>query len=298
MQGATELLPISSSGYMIIASWALGWPTPTAAFDASVHLGSLVALVVFFRRDWLLLLKAAQRNRSIPLGGDDDLMSVQTLERTRRIGDMRRRLTPRMVMPPRNLLKAVGLGSMPAIAIGAAAYPLLTSEAFRAPEVAGGMFIVTAGALLLGHYFTGQRLSGKDRRSRPKVLNYTDALIVGFAQAAALIPGISRSATTITAGLTRGMPVVVAVRFSFLLAAPIIVVAALASATEVIVSPSESLPEFDELAIGFIVSSITSYAAITTFMWLIRRLGSLTLIPFAVFTAATGALVLLAPYVG
>ena len=298
MQGFTELLPISSSGYMIIAAWALGWDTPSAAFDASVHFGSLVAMVLFFRRDWLLILKTARRGRSIPLGGDDDLWSLQTLERHRRIGDMRRRLSMRMSMPSQNLLKAVGLGSLPAIAIGAATFTVVTSDAVREPEVAAGMFIVTAGALLLGHYFTNQRLTGKDRSTRPKGIDYADALVVGFAQAAALIPGISRSAATITAGLSRGMPLVVAVRYSYLLSAPVIAIAAVASFVQVMASPSESLREWDELGIGFVVSFIASYVAISLFMWLIRRLGTLTLWPFAVFTAATGAIVLVVVYGG
>ncbi len=298
MQGFTELLPISSSGYMIIAAWALGWDAPSAAFDATVHLGSLVAMLLFFRRDWWLIINAARRGRNIPLGGDDDLWSLQTLERHRRIGDMRRRLSMRMSMPSKNLLKAAGLGSLPAIAIGAATYTVVTSDIVRAPEIAAGMFIVTAGALLLGHYFTNQRLTGKDRTTRPKGIDYADALVVGFAQAAALIPGISRSAATITAGLSRGMPLVVAVRFSYLLSAPVIAIAAVASFVRVLASPSESLPELNELGIGFVVSFIASYVAISLFMWLIRRLGTLTLWPFAVFTAATGAIVLVVVYGG
>ena len=298
MQGFTELLPISSSGYMIIASWALGWEVPSAAFDATVHLGSLLAMALFFRRDWMLILRTASRSRNIPLGGDDDIWSMQTLEKNRRIGDMRRRLSMRMSMPSKNLLKAVGLGSLPAIAIGAAAYTAITSDAFRAPEVAAGMFIVTAGALLLGHYFTNQRLTRQDRRDRPKVIDYADALIIGFAQAAALIPGISRAAATISAGLTRGMPMVVAVRYSFLLSVPVIAIASIASFVQVLASPSESLPDWGELGIGFAVSFIASYVAINIFMWLIRRLGTLTLWPFAVFTAATGAIVLVVMYGG
>ena len=154
MQGFTELLPISSSGYMIIASWALGWDPPSSSFDATVHLGSVLALALFFRRDWMLILRTLRRGRNIPLGGDDDLMSMQTLEKHRRIGDIRRRLSMRMSMPSKNLVKAVGLGSLPALAIGAATYQAITSETFRAPEVAAGMFIVTGGALLLGHHFT------------------------------------------------------------------------------------------------------------------------------------------------
>ncbi len=298
MQGFTELLPISSSGYMIIASWVLGWDPPSTAFDATVHLGSLLALALFFRRDWMLIFRTYRRGRTIPLGGDDDLMSMQTLERHRRIGDMRRRLSMRMSMPSKNLLKAVGLGSLPATAIGAATYQAITSDAFRAPEVAAGMFIVTGGALLLGHHFTNLRLTGKDRRTRSKVIDYTDALIIGFAQAAALIPGISRSGVTITAGLTRGMPLVVAVRFSYLLSVPVIAIASIASIIQVLASSSESLPEWDELAIGFAISFVASYIAINLFMWLIRRMGTLTLWPFAVFTAATGAIVLVVVYGG
>lgn len=296
MQGFTELLPISSSGYMVIASWVLGWDTPPAAFDATVHLGSLLALILFFRRDWLLILRALRRNRDIPLGGDDDLMSMQILERYRTIGDMRRRLSLQMSMPSINLLKAVGLGSLPAIAIGAALYPILTSDTVRAPQVAAGMFIVTGAALLLGHHFTGLRLTGRDQRTRPKAIDYADALIIGFSQAAALIPGISRSAVTITAGLTRGMPLVVAVRFSYLLAVPVITIAAIVSISQVLLSPSESLPDIDELAIGFAISFIASYIAINIFMWLIRRLGTYTLWPFAIFTVTTGLIVLIVWY--
>ena len=296
MQGFTELLPISSSGYMIIASWVLGWDPPSAAFDATVHLGSLLALVIFFRRDWMLILRAFRRDRDVTLGGDDDLMSAEILERFRTIGDMRRRLSLQMSMPAKNLLKAVGLGSLPAIAIGAALYPIFTSDMVRAPQVAAGMFIVTGGALLLGHYFTGQRLTGKDERTRSKAIDYIDALVVGFAQAASLIPGISRSAATITAGLTRGMPLVVAVRFSYLLAAPVITIAAAVSIFQVILSPSEALPGFNELAIGFIISFVASYIGVYIFVWLVRRLGTYTLWPFAIFTFTTGMIVLMVWY--
>ncbi len=296
MQGFTELLPISSSGYMVIASWVLGWDPPPAAFDATVHLGSLLALILFFRRDWLLILKTLRRNRDIPLGGDDDLMSMQILERYRTIGDMRRRLSLQMSMPSINLLKAVGLGSLPAVAIGAALYPILTSDTVRAPQVAAGMFIVTGAALLLGHHFSGLRLTGRDQRTRSKAIDHADALIVGFSQAAALIPGISRSAVTITAGLTRGMPLVVAVRFSYLLAVPVITIAAIVSISQVLLSPSETLPDIDELAIGLAISFIASYIAINLFMWLIRRLGTYTLWPFAIFTVTTGLIVLVVWY--
>ncbi len=296
MQGFTELLPISSSGYMVISSWVLGLDPPSAAFDATVHLGSLLALVLFFRRDWWLIVKTLRRNRNIPLGGDDDMMSQQILERYRTVGDTRRRLSTHMSMRPQNLLKSVGLASLPAIVIGAAFYTIFTSDLVRSPQVAAGMFIVTGATLLLGHHFAGLRLTGKDQRTRPKVIDYADALIIGLAQVAALIPGISRSAVTITAGVTRGLPLVVAVRFSYLLAVPVITIAAAISMFQVILSPSESLPDIDELAIGFAISFIASYIAVNLFVWLIRRLGTYTLWPFAIFTVTTGLIVLIVWY--
>lgn len=297
LQGVTELLPISSSGYMIIAAWALGWQTPAAAFDASVHLGSLIALALFFRRDWMLILKAAQRRRDIPLGGDDDATSLQILEGRRRIGDNRRRLSTIISMPARALLRLVLLGSLPALLFGFALYPIITSDdGLRRPEVVGGMFIVTAGALLAGHYAATQRLSGRDQRHRPGILTLPDALIVGVAQALALIPGISRSASTVSAGLSMGLPVVVAIRFSYLLGAPVIAAAAGVSMLSALLSAEETFPGWYPIGIGIATSFISSYFAVWAFMWIVRQLGSLSLVPFALFVATTGAVSLAAIY--
>ncbi len=293
IQGFTELLPISSSGYMIIASWALGWQAPSAGFDAAVHLGSLLALALFFTRDWMLILKSLRRGRSISLGGDDDLASRTLLEQRRRIGDNRRRLSITMAMPARSLLKSVALGTLPALAVGAALYPIISSESARSPELAGGMFIVTAAVLLMGHYATNQRLTGKDPRVRSKEIGRWDALIIGAAQAAALLPGISRSAATISAGLTRGIPAVAAIRFSYLLSAPVIIAASGFSAFTALVDANETFPGWTPIAIGIATSFITAYLAVAAFMWIVRRIGTMSLLPFSAFTAATGAITLI-----
>lgn len=296
LQGVTELLPISSSGYMIIAAWALGWSVPSAGFDASVHLGSTLALVLFFRRDWMLILKAARCGRTIPLGGDDDAMSLQMLERRRRIGDTRRRLSIVMSMSARSLLGLVVIGSLPALAFGAALYGVVTSESVRSPQVVGGMFIVTAGILLMGHYSATQRLSGKDKRERSKVLTVIDALVIGMGQALALLPGISRSATTVSVGLSRGLPAVVAIRFSYLLATPVIVGAMGLSVLSAVFRSDEAFPGWGAVGIGVVTSFVSSYLAVWVFMWIVRRLGSMSLVPFALFVAATGAVTLSAVY--
>ncbi len=293
IQGFTELLPISSSGYMIIAAWALGWETPSVGFDAAVHFGSLLALVVFFARDWMLILKSMRRGRSISLGGDDDLASLTMLEQRRRIGDNRTRLSIAISMSARSLVKSVGLGTLPVLAVGAALYPVISSEAVRNPELAGGMFIVTAAALLMGHYATNQRLMGRDRRTRFKELDKWDALVIGAAQATALLPGISRSAATISVGLTRGLPAVAAVRFSYLLSAPVIVAAVGISAFTALVDVNETFPGWTPIGVGVATSFVTSYLAVAAFMWIVRRIGTMSLLPFAAFTAATGAMTLI-----
>ena len=296
LQGITELLPISSSGYMIIAAWALGWEAPSAGFDASVHLGSLLALALFFRRDWMLILKRAQRRRTVILGGDDDAMSIQILEQRRTVGDTRRRLSTVMSMPSRHLIMSVAIGSLPALTVGAALYPVITSESLRSPNIVGGMFIVTAGLLVMGHWVSTQRLNSKRTPARSKRLTWIDALVIGAGQSMALLPGISRSASTVSVGLSRGLPAVVAIRFSYLLAAPVIVGAMALSALSAMIGTDETFPGWTAISVGLATSLVASYAAVAVFMWLVRQLGSMSLLPFAAFVASTGILTLFGVY--
>ena len=298
VQGVTELLPISSSGYTSLTAWALGWTPPPVSFVAAIHLGSMLALITFFRRDWMFLLRAAMRRRRISLGGDDDLNALRQLELRRRIGDNRPRLGNRIAMPSRQLLLAALIGTLPTLAVGPILYPWLSDGSDLSAQVIGGMLVVSSGLLVAGHYFNFARVTGKDSRSRRSGITGIDAVFIGVAQALALIPGISRSAATITAGLSRGFPAVAAVRFSFLLATPAIVAAtAYAIGRTVLVSGFGGI-DWGVYAIGTATAFITSFLAVAGFMRAIRTLGTGTLLPFAVLTATTGSIAIFADYFG
>ena len=179
VQGVTELLPISSSGYTSLTAWALGWTAPPVSFVAAIHLGSMLALIAFFRRDWMFLLRAAMRRRRISLGGDDDLNALRQLELRRRIGDNRPRLGNRIAMPSRQLLLAALIGTLPTLAVGPILYPWLSNGSDLSAQVIGGMLVVSSGLLVAGHYFNFARVTGKDSRSRRSGITGIDAVFIG-----------------------------------------------------------------------------------------------------------------------
>jgi len=187
LQGATEFLPVSSSGHLVLVPWLLGWPAPGLAFDAVVHWGTAVAVIVYFWRDWVSLVRAVFYSRS---------------------GSLEVRLAWFIL-----------LGTLPGALIGWLLEDFFEGM-FARPVVAAGFLLVTA-ALLTGSERLGRRERDLD------TLAWPDALLVGLAQALAIFPGISRSGATIAAGLGRGLRREPAARFSFLLATPIILGAGL-----------------------------------------------------------------------
>lgn len=185
LQGVGEFLPISSSGHLIVVPWLLGWPPQGLAFDVALHLGTLGAVIAAFARDWLRLIRAGLRgfaNRA-PLAEADS-----------------------------RLLWLLLLATLPGAALG----KLLEEWAettFRSPALVAVMMALMGLALLLADRRAGNRIADSMR--------LRDALLVGAAQAAALVPGVSRSGATISMALLLGHRRDEAARFSFLLAAPI-----------------------------------------------------------------------------
>lgn len=190
VQGLGEFLPISSSGHLIVVPWLLGWPPQSLAFDVALHLGTLAAVVYAFLGEWLTLLR----------GGLAALRSRQVLAR-----------------PEGRLLVQLVFASVPAGVAGI----LLDDWAdttFRSPALVA----VTMAGL-------GVVLWIADGRARPApsgpplvpAVSHRDALLIGFAQALALVPGVSRSGATISMALLLGYARPEAARFSFLLATPI-----------------------------------------------------------------------------
>ena len=270
IQGLAEFIPVSSSGHLIIVRRLLGWnelsPAHELTFDVALHFGTLLSVLFYFRRTWFQIIRAA-------LGG--------RVVRFSEAGNADQNLSPKEEREERLLLWFLVIATIP----GAIAGKLLEHSAedyFREHIflIAGALIVV---ALLM---WWGEKAS---ELSKPLTgITFTDALTVGCAQAFALIPGVSRSGSTITAGLFRNMTREAAVRFSFLLSTPLIAGAALLKAHEL---RKEGLPAgmHTPFLVGVLVSALVGYAAIS---WLIRYLQSNSLKVFIVYRIVAGVIVI------
>lgn len=241
IQGLTEFLPISSSGHLVLVPAFLGVEPPDLATSAVLHLGTLVAVLAYYRRDLLILLHF------------------------RRDPEARRVLTLLII------------GTVPAT-IGIATTDQLS--AFQESTTAVAVALLVTGVVLVGSGLIARRARTLEDASLP------DALVVGVAQATALLPGISRSGMTITAGLGRGLSNVEAARFSFLLAIPAIAGGGLLETVELL--GSGGIPS--DVWLGVLTAAVSGYLAIA---FLIKTLVRVGLRPFAVYCFAVGTLALI-----
>jgi len=270
VQGLAEFIPVSSSGHLIIVRRLLGWnelsPAHELTFDVALHFGTLLSVLFYFRRTWFQIIRAALGGRVVRFseaGGEDQNLTADE-QREERL-----------------LLWFLAVATIP----GAIAGKLLEHSAedyFREHIflIAGALIVV---ALLM---WWGEKVS---QFNKPLTrISLSDALIVGCAQATALIPGVSRSGSTITAGLFRNMTREAAVRFSFLLSTPLIAGAALLKAHEL---KKEGLPAGMHMPflVGVVISAVVGYAAIA---WLIRYLQSNSLKVFIVYRIVVGMIVI------
>ncbi len=253
IQGATEFLPISSDGHLVLVPAILGLPQPDLVLIGLVHAGTLLAILAYFWRDIVTILRAV-------LGG---------LARRRPFDDANARLGYFMV-----------LGSIPAAIVGLLAMDFFEKQ-FGSPTVAALGLLVTAAFLIVG-----ERL----RRGTKSLdrLTWVDTLIIGSFQVLALLPGVSRSGTTIATGLGRGLDRPTAARFSFLVGLPAIAGAGLLSIIDIF-SAQGSLPLTYYLA-AFVTAAVVGYLCIT---FLLNWVKGHTLYPFAIYCITFGVLFLL-----
>ena len=270
VQGLGEFIPISSSGHLIIVRRLLGWnelsPAHELSFDVGLHFGTLLSVLFYFRRTWFQIVRAAMGGKVV---------------RFSEAGATDASLTTEEQKEERMLLWFLAIATIP----GAIAGKLLEHSAedyFREHIflIAGALIVV---ALLM---WLGESVGKLDKPLTR--ISFLDSLIVGVAQAFALIPGVSRSGSTITAGLFRNMTRDAAVRFSFLLSTPLIAGAALLKAHEL---RKEGLPHEMQMPmlVGIIVSALVGYAAIA---WLIRYLQSNSLRVFIFYRIVAGIVVI------
>ncbi len=249
VQGLTEFLPISSSGHLVLAPYLLDWTDQGLAFDVAVHFGSLVAVCIFFRNDILALLSGGVQL----LGG-------------------------KMQTPESRLALAIGLGTIPA-AISGLLFASWIEVNLRDPSVI--VYTLAGYGLLMA---IADRL-GKSERNIAGV-GLKDALIIGCAQALALVPGTSRSGITITAARFLGFARQDAARFSFLLSAPVILLAASYKFLQLVTG--DEAVEWAQLGLGALVSCVVAYLSIEFFMRFVTRIG---LAPFAIYRLILAAII-------
>ena len=230
IQGLSEFLPISSSAHLALTPWLLGWPSPGLAFDVALHLGTLIALVWFFWQEWITLAKA--------------FFSI--LKKRKLETESERRVA------------FVVVATIP----GALAGYLLQDYAktiFRTPALTGAMLIVMGAVLWLVDR------SAKQERGIT-TMTWRDAILVGLAQMFAIVPGVSRSGSTITAGRAVGMTREAAAVFSFLLSLPIITAAVVFEGRHAIAN-GITMP----IVAGVIASAISGWLAISVLLKFISR---------------------------
>jgi undecaprenyl-diphosphatase len=257
VQGLTEFLPVSSTAHLILLPWVAGWPDPGLSFDVALHLGTLIALLIYFRADWFALISSA-------------------------LGIIRGRTQA----PDARMAMQIVVATIPG-AIAGALFEHKVEDALRAPQLIALMLI--AMALVLA----AAEVMGRRKKSLDEI-SWGDAITVGVAQAFAIIPGVSRSGVTITAGLFRGLKRDTAARFSFYLSTPIIA-GAVAKRSLEIVKAGATIEQLTPFIIGILASGIVGYLAIA---FLMRYLQTRTTYVFVYYRIALGIAVLLAIWTG
>lgn len=251
LQGLTEFLPISSSAHLILLPLLVDWPDQGLAFDVSVHVGTLLAVLAYFRRDLSRM-------------GRDWLRSLGLRHR---VGDSA-------------MVWYLIVGSVP-VGICGLALSAIDTESLRSALVITVATIAFALVLWWSdRYSRGARVETD--------IGWRDVLVIGAAQALALIPGTSRAGVTITAGLALGLTREAAARFSFLLSIPVIV---LAGGLEAVQASSGAQPvAWDAMLAGALIAFVCAYATIHFFLKLVERVG---LLPFVIYRLALGVVLLI-----
>lgn len=242
VQGLTEFLPVSSDGHLVLVPFIAGWPEPSLAFIVSTHIGTLAALL------WVFRARVAELIRAV-IGGPGR-------------------------EPDRRLAGLIAIATVPGAVLGGV-FASRVETTFERPVLATLLLGVTGWALLSAESAYEER---KEEPRREGSLTPLDAGLVGLAQATAILPGISRSGSTIATGLWRGINREAAARFSFLLAIPITIGAIIVKLPDMIDEGTSG--SGGAMALGIVTSAVTGVLAIEAMLALVKRRG---LKPFGVY---------------
>jgi undecaprenyl-diphosphatase len=254
VQGLTEFLPVSSSAHLLMVPWLMGWQEPPFVFDTSLHIGTLVALLVYFRKDVIELLKSFFR-----------------VLKTRNITDDKEGKLALLIL----------IGTLPAGILGVV-FEKMIEKNLHSP------YVIVTTLIVLGIVLWAVDIKGKKNRDLDEV-TLKDALFIGCAQAMALIPGTSRSGITMTAALLSNFNRETAARFSFLLSIPITAAAALFKLKDLFKMEITNDLMLNFTA-GILVSGIVGFLCIK---YLLKYLQTNSFAIFAVYRIIIGLILLL-----
>lgn len=283
VQGLTEFLPVSSSGHLVIVENILGITELNIAFDTFVHLGTLLAVFVYFIKDIVQMIKAF-------------FSSISDIFR----GEFK---TEFRENPYKQLVWLVLIGTIPAGIIGLTFKDVFESS-FTNLGVIGAFLLVTGCILFISEKVSKSKIAKGETiisadfddetaiATNMKNINVKKALIIGFAQALAIFPGISRSGSTLATGLLTGLNREFAAKFSFLLAIPAILGATIVQFKDIGHALSVDMWPF---VVGFMAAAISGYLAIDLLLKIVKE-KSLNI--FAVYCWIVGTLVLILVYLG
>ena len=254
VQGLTEFLPISSTAHLYLTSWLLNWQTEALSYDIMLHIGTLLAILLYFFKDWVQIIG---QGFGVRLGHDEELKHNHML------------------------LWLMAIATVP-VGVFGFLFNKQAEGAWRTPYVMGTMLIVVGVVMWLAEN------AGKKQRDLSSV-NLPDALTIGAAQALAIVPGTSRSGITISAGLFRNLDRHAAARFSFMLSAPAIGGAAAKTLWDMHKHHELHTVAEPAFLVGVAVSAVTGAAVIAWFLHYLRRS---TLRPFVYYRIVFGIIVL------
>ncbi len=252
VQGLSEFLPISSSGHLVLVPHLFGWQDQGLAFDVAVHVGTLFAVVAYFREQLLAMARAFFGS-----------------------------LAGRGLTPDARLAWCVLLGTVP-VGLAGLAFGDWIESALRNPLFVAGTLSFFGLLMWIADRF------GRRERDEYSV-GWRDAILIGCAQALALMPGTSRSGVTMTMARTLGLTREAAARFSFLLAVPGIGMAGVYEMLQVLRAPGDGV-DWPMMGLGVLVAAVSGYLCIH---WLLKVIGRIGLAPFAIYRFAVAGLILL-----
>jgi len=256
VQGITEFLPISSSGHLLLIPELFGWEEQPLSFDVALHVGTALAVITYFWEDWWLLIRES-------------------------LGDLRRHgLRLGRWGPYGHLMLLIALGTVPAVIVGLGLASL--EERLRTPGVVAAMLVLVGGYMA-----AAERWASHPDKPDLEQIRWPGALVVGVAQACALVPGVSRSGSTIATGMFAGLSRAAAARFSFLLATPVTVAAMFKELPELQHAGEQGITGL-EIAVGVVASFVVGVGAIR---FLLRYLAARSLYPFVVYRVALAIVV-------